>query len=319
MTEPKDEPKDREERAILEALALLDAEDPLEGLAREDAAQEEAGRRDEARDVLQRLYVETLGLIALSEEPVAPADGAKERLMSAVSASRTAQGEGAARPAEVVAFGSRGGQQGEAPRDGRASGTGGPEAAPGTRRRPWLAAMAAGLLAAALGLSGWLAVELQQTRVALERLQQEHVRLADRLDRQDELVQRVGSSANLLSVVSRPGVELCPLRPVGDQPPVPGAFAVVYMPPDSEEWYLAASNMEAARGGVYAVWFNTAEGPVPVGILQGGPDASLQFVPPRLEDHGGMVSIAVTLEPAPGVEEPSGPVVLYGDDRVSVS
>lgn len=313
------EPKDREERAILEALAVLEAEEPEEALARLDPGG--AGDPDEGQEVLRRLYVETLGLMALGEEPVAPADGAKGRLLVAVSEGRGLWEDERRRPADVVPLGSAAVEDGAVSRQGRgrASGGGAPGATPRPARRPGLAALAAGLLAAALGLSGFLGVELHRTRAALDSLQQEHVRLATRLDRQDELVQRAGASAGLLSAVSRPGFELCPLRPVGEEPPVPQAFAVLYMPPESKEWYLVASKLEAAPGGVYTVWLNTPEGPVPAGVLQGGAEASLRFVPPRLEDRGGMVSIAVTVEPAPGIEEPSGPVVLYGDERMSIS
>lgn len=313
------EPKDREERAILEALAVLEADDPDEALPR--LAREEAADGEDAEEVLRRLCLETVGLVALSEEPVAPPAGAKDRLMAAIAAQREARGDDPRRSAAVVPFGARDDEPGAARREepDRASVGGAPGAVPRQARRPWLSALAAGLLVATLGLSGWLAAELHEARAALERLEHEHTRLADRLDRQNDVIQRVGTSAGLLSAVSRSGVELCPLRPVGDEPPVPGAFAVLYMPPDSKEWYLVASNMEAAPGGVYAVWLNTPDGPVPAGVLQGGPEASLRFVPPRLDERGGMVSIAVTLEPAPGLEEPSGPVVLFGDERMSVS
>lgn len=309
------ESKDREERAILDALGVLDADDPEQALAR--LADERAAVPEEVQEVLGRLYVETLGLVVLSEEPVTPSAGAKDRLMAAVAAEREGRGHGSPNPAEVVPFGASSGTQSEPSLSRPEPGAEAPTTAP--RRRSWPAVLAAGLVAAALGLSAWLGAELHQARVALDRLEQEHARMAERLGRQEEVIRRAGASHGLLSAVTRPGVELCPLRPVGDRPPAPGAFAVLYMPPDSEEWYLVASNLDAAPGGVYAVWLNTPEGPVPAGILQGGSEASLRFVPPRLEEQGGMASIAVTLEPAPGLAEPTGPVVLFGDDRMSLS
>ncbi|HSL84010.1 MAG TPA: hypothetical protein VLF66_14640, partial [Thermoanaerobaculia bacterium] len=74
---------EREDRAILEALALLEAAAPEEAL-RVSAAAAVPGAPNEAGETLRRLYAEALGLLACAPEAVEPAAGARERLLAAL-------------------------------------------------------------------------------------------------------------------------------------------------------------------------------------------------------------------------------------------
>lgn len=305
----------REPRAILEALSVLEAQAPEDALA---APAEEglAPAGDEARETLRRLSVETLGLLAYDAEPVEPRAGARERLLGvlrsgarkpepaddtrAVPLTRTSEAPAAARPDPRPA----------PPRASR----------PEPRRAPWLATFAASLLLLAVaGLSGWLYLELDRTQEALARLESERARLAQRLDAQEDLIRRAGGSGELLRAVATPGVQVCALRPVGDPPMMPRAYAVLYMAPGSDEWYLLASNLEPAEG-VYVVWLNTPDGALPAGVLEAGEADTLEFrlPPPLAERRELMLSIAVTIEPSPESPEPDGPMVLFGDERMTV-
>jgi hypothetical protein len=297
---------DRDDQAILAALAVLEAGDPEVGLA--GALRPSAGGASEADVTLRRLYVETLGLLA-REAPEAPADriaAVKARVMAAVTEGGAA--EPVAPPAaEVVPIAAA-----------RAT----PEPAhPAPRRRSWLAltALAAVFVAAALGLAGWFYAQLHETQQTLARLETERTRLTERLDRQENLIRRSAGMSDLVTAVSTAGVEICPLRPVGDPALHPKAFAVLYMPPGSGKWYLLASNLEPGQG-VYKVWLNTPAGAVPVGVLGAGQDSALEFeLPAEIDErHELMLSITVTLEPSPDMPDPSGPMVLFGDEKMTV-
>jgi hypothetical protein len=298
---------EREDRAVLEALALLEAEAPDEALrapADPGAPADEA----DARETLRRLYAETLGLLAYVPEPVAPEAGARERLVAALDES----------PADAPALEPEPAPSAE-PAPIAEWAAAGPPPRRGGRVAPWLAALAAVLLVAAAGLAGWLWLELAAARSSLARLETDRTRLAERLDDQEDLIRRAGGSGEFLAAVATPGVEVCPLRPVGDPPMMPRAYAVLYMPPGSGEWYLLASNLEPDRG-VYKVWIHTPDGAVPMGLLQAGKAATLELdLPPALDErHELMLSITVTLEPSPDMPEPSGPMVLLGDEKMTV-
>lgn len=298
---------EREDLAALEALALLEAEAPDEALEAPAEPGTPAGEA-EARETLRRLYAETLGLLAHAPEPVAPAADARERLLAALgggTASEPAPPPEREPGAEVTPVAEWA--------------AAGPPPRRGGRAAPWLAALAAVLALAAVGLAGWLWLELSAARASLARLETDRTRLAERLDAQEDLIRRAGGSGELLAAVATPGVEVCPLRPVGDPPMMPRAYAVLYMPPGSGEWYLLASNLEPDRG-VYMVWIHTPDGAVPMGLLQAGKAATLELeVPPALDErHDLMLSITVTLEPSPDMPEPSGPMVLLGDEKMTV-
>jgi len=308
---------EREDRAILEALALLEAEAPEEAL-RVSPAPAEPGAPDEAGETLRRLYAEALGLLASAPEPVEPEAGARERLLAALG------GGAAPEPAPPPVLDSEP-EPAPAPGLERTSSAeptaiaewaaAGPPPRRGARAAPWLAALAAVLALAAVGLAGWLWLELEASRASLARLETDRARLAERLDAQEDLIRRAGGSGEFLAAVATPGVEVCPLRPVGDPPRMPRAYAVLYMPPGSGEWYLLASNLEPDQG-VYKVWIHTPDGAVDMGLLQAGEAATLELdLPPALDQrHDLMLSIAVTLEPSPDMPEPSGPMVLLGEE-----
>lgn len=298
-----------EDLTIQEVLATLDA---ATGPSSADAAEpaEPSGAIDE---VLGREYAEALGLLALDAEPVMPRPEVKDRLMAAIARSdRAGRDESsssevaeAALPSEPLPFEPR---RREAP-------------APRTHRAPWWSLVAAVLALAALGLAGMLWSELDRSRGALAELEREQQQLVDRIEQQEAMVQGAVRLGSMVTVASTPGVEICPLRPVGDRPVVPGAFAVLYMPPGQMDWYLVATNLRPAPDGVYKVWLNTDDGSMPGGVMEANPLTSGQMsvrIPPGVFEQGKMLSVTITLEPAAEVEAPSGPMVLFGDEKMQV-
>lgn len=316
MTDPtnRDDRDDREERAILAALERLEG-DPAEGAATPGPRLSEAA--SEADLTLRRLSVETLGLLPWALEPEAPSAGARERLLAALPAAPAAEASvpvrpigSARRPAEPAA----------------------PDPVPAPSRSAWAGWLAAALVVAALGLTGvagWLWLELGEAREslaaargALAESEVGRTELVERLAAQETQLRRRAGMEKFLAAASTAGVKICPLRPVGDPALHPDAFAVLYMPPGSGMWYLVASNLAPGDRGTYRVWLNTPDGPVPVGRLDAGEGAALEFqLPPAIDArHELMLSIVVTLEPedGEGSRTPAGPMVLFGDEKMTI-
>ena len=69
-------------------------------------------------------------------------------------------------------------------------------------------------------------------------------------------------------------------------------------------------------GHTYQLWFLTAAGPVSGGTFHAAAGADAEIGSPTMP--GGIVGFAVTLEPAPGVTQPTGPRVLLGSEPVEI-
>ena len=288
----------REDETILAALAAIEGE-PERGLGELETA-----GASEVDETLRRLYAETFGLLPYGLDPVTPRPELKARVLAALNG-----GEAPATPAE--------------PPDSRVvpietHRKAAPSGAPG-RHHSWLSALAALVALAALGVAGLLYFQLQKTQSALAEMNLDRGQLTARLDAQEASLRRLREMGELVSAVATKGVEVCPLRPVGDNPMVPDAFAVLYMPPGDEHWYLAASNLTPSGGGIYKVWLNTKDGPMPVGVIQSGDEASLMFPAKIAIDHH-WASITITLESEEQAKAPmpEGPQVLYGDQKMQV-
>lgn|GEM_PF-1641286 len=313
-------------------------EEALEGFDGFGAPSGEAPAPGGPDETLRRLYTEAFGLLAYEAEPAIPRPESKARLLAALTPGGSAAGEGtpgradgvaqeAEEPSVVVAFGPR--EEEKASAAGAAQ-SAVPAAAGAPTRRNWASLVAAVFAVLAFGLAAFLWVQLDQSRATLTRLEQEQRQLIDTLTAQTQTQQVLASQAGrlggLVSVVSTPGVEICPMRPVGDSPLAPGSFAVLYMPPGQESWFLVVSNLRPAAHGVYKVWLTTADGPVSAGVIDTADQVdgrvTLRIPPGILEDGkvlgGRMRSATVTLEPAESGDAPSGPTVLYGNTKMQV-
>lgn len=276
------------------------------------APRESAGST-EAEETVRRLDTEALGLLAYAAEPALPRSEVRSRILAAIAAEgETGSAEsapGAAAPLPVE----RGGESRE--RDGKRA----------SRRAFWAGLVAAGFALAAFGLAAALWVELDRSKETLARLAQQQevleTRLAERERAQQTLVRQSDRRARLMRVASTPGVEICPMRPVGESPLAPRAFAVLYMPPGEESSYLVVSELAPAEGGVYAVWLNTPDGPIRVAVIDAGDRADGRTtveIPPDVMRQGRMLSAIVTLEESRETETPEGPTVLFGDEKMQL-
>jgi anti-sigma-K factor RskA len=113
-----------------------------------------------------------------------------------------------------------------------------------------------------------------------------------------------------LSWMTQAGAVAFPLRPVE---PSGARFArgVLYVAADHQHWFLKVVGLPPpAAGRGYQVWFVTAAGPVSAGML--GPATAAGAELGSASMPAGVEAVAITLEPATGMPQPTGAQVLAG-------
>jgi len=296
----------REDEALERALEF--AADPLAG-------RRGPGPEGPEGETLTRIYVELLGLLPHELEPVESSPAERAALLALVGSVAGAAENGhpaLERPAEARELAAPSAVSSlEAPVAAR------PEHAPPPARPSkgsgrWALPLAAVFLVALLGVSGWLTFELQNQKAAVARLerelhfaQEQSANLAAMRTQMKEMDRR-------LELVTSPASESCPLRPAGEQPMAPGASGVLFVGPNHQHWYLALYGLDSPPPGrTYQLWFVVGGRPVSVATFQGKRGSKIEFASDTMPHD--TKAVAVTLEPAGGMPQPTGPQVLYGD------
>jgi hypothetical protein len=248
---------------------------------------------DEDERRVCREYLETIGLLAYEAEPMSLAPEVKERLMGALEPVR----------ATVAPFPSTGSRS--------------PRVERGSRWHDWALPLAAGLVFALLGLSGWQYVQLERQRESIDRLAGQLDQAHQQTARLAEYQGRLESVDSRLALVTSSGVEVCTLKPVGDPAPAESR-GVLFVASDRQHWYLKIDGLlPCPQGRSYQVWFINKEGVT----VSGGtfdPKVGVRVELSSETMPAGTVAVSITLEPAGGSPEPSGPAVLYGDDAMRI-
>ena len=115
-----------------------------------------------------------------------------------------------------------------------------------------------------------------------------------------------------LDLVTTPGVEVCALRPMGDQP---DARAIFYRHDD--RWMIAADQLDPCEEGQhYQVWFKTDQGTMPGRSFNVKEKGRIEISAEEMPE--GTTAVLITLESVATDENttdgPTGPMVLYGDE-----
>ena len=253
-----------------------------EELAASAAGSEERRRRE---------YVELLGLLGGSARPLEPSPVVKERLMEAVKASTTAA------PAEVVAM---------------------PTAPVSQPARRWALPLAASLAVALAGVSGYLAAQLADQRATIAELSQRLEEVEARTPTVAAMRTRLAEMRDRMSLITGRGVEICALKPMAAEFREADSRGVLYVAADHQHWYLTVDGLAPCKQGrSYQLWFVPEDGePVSAGtfdVVEGvRVELSSKTMPANTR------AITITLEPAGGSAEPTGPAVLHGDEVMAI-
>ena len=184
----------------------------------------------------------------------------------------------------------------------------------GKRRPAWgdrLLKLAAVLVVGLLGWSAWQQVDLRRR---VESLADSREQMSSRLDvvqaelelarsglRRAALAQRIAAAPRMFSV------QLAGLEGA------PEAFGQTLVDPTRNRAVFYASNLpRVAADQTYQLWFIADGTPVSAGIFQADEDGSSVLIVENVADREAVQAWAVTVEPAGGVPQPTGPMILMG-------
>lgn len=166
---------------------------------------------------------------------------------------------------------------------------------------PWLAAAASLLLL--LGTAAW-ALSLRG------RLRDTSAELAAAERQREETAQSLEEREAMLAAVSAPSVRVIDMASAQQSQPAGRMF----WDARTDRWTFFAQNLPAVREGrEYQMWLITSGGrKIPAGTFRPGPrgDATMQATYALPADS--LAAVAVTEEPAGGLPQPSGEIVIAG-------
>jgi anti-sigma-K factor RskA len=184
-------------------------------------------------------------------------------------------------------------------------------AAPSPRRLPWWISLAAAalLIVAVWGVAGQL-----RMRGDLERLKTERNRLARQVERLDREVAQARNEAlrasQALQVVAAPGVQSVILAGLG---PAPRAAGHTYVNPLRHDALFYAFDLPALpQDKTYQLWYIAEGKPVSAGTFSVDPQGIASVKVEHVPAVASIQAWAVTIEPAGGVPQPTGAMVLKG-------
>ena len=250
---------------------------------------------EDAGAVALRSSLEVIGLLPYELDPMALSPSAKERLMASLS------GEGASRQAV---------EEGQVAAPTARTGAG--------DWSRWALPLAAGLVLALLGLSGWQRLHMEGQRGEIAQLsghlREVNLESGELARYRQELVEAQAK----LSVLAASGVEVCSLHPMEDRLAAAPPTATLFVAPDHQHWYLRVDGLEPSpKDRAYQLWFITDEGSqVSAGTFDSRLGSRTELTSATMP--GGTVAVSVTVEPLGGSPEPSGPPLLYGDEVMRI-
>jgi hypothetical protein len=179
---------------------------------------------------------------------------------------------------------------------------------PRPRGSPW--AIAASLLALALS-SGALFAVLRQQRDSSSALQlasaQLDARLSAEAQRLEALAQRVGSFEQALQAQPASSVTMA----LAGEASFGSAEARVVMDAAGQQVLLLASRLPPLPPGrTYQLWVIVSGAPESLGVFEPDHEGRVVFVESKQLELSSGAQVAVSVEPAGGVPQPTGPIVL---------
>jgi anti-sigma-K factor RskA len=185
-------------------------------------------------------------------------------------------------------------------------------------RTPFAAAAGILLTVGLASLAGVLASRLARESAARADLEdvlayEEEISWSLMRDAENERSERIAlenrltNMSRIVAAIEAPLVRTLALAGQGE---FRQAVAKAYIDPESGRLIVYAHNLPPVPDGrTYQLWVIVDKQPVSAGLLQADARGEAKYDTGRLQ-LGGSVSVAVTLEPAGGVPQPTGPLVL---------
>ena len=178
----------------------------------------------------------------------------------------------------------------------------------GAGRYGWWAA------AAALALAVWASAEQRDLRRQVERLRSENAAVSARLDtvaaELDAARQEVTRLQVAAQILSTPDLRPVVLAGLAD---APDAVAHSFVNPGEHRALFKAYKLAPAPAGqTYQLWFIADGTPVSAGVFDVDAQGRAQLVVDAVAPLETIQAWAVTIEPAGGVPQPTGKMVLKG-------
>lgn len=278
---------------------------------------------DSESETLKRLYLELLGLVPFELEPLAPRPEVKRRLMARIAGGEAERGQDAASELPETTAGSAVDAASAVPAVSAPStmsaggGPGGPvqllPPRPARQTIRWRVVLAAALILALAGLASWMyraLVQQDQTIARLALLRESEDRRVERaLIQASRAREELDELRSKLALVTSPGVEISPLRPVGSSAAQPDAHGMLFVAADHQHWMLTLHGLgPAGPARCYQLWFLSNAGPVSGGVFNARPGAPAELSSRHMPL--GTKGVLVTAEPGSGSRAPSGPEIL---------
>jgi hypothetical protein len=189
-------------------------------------------------------------------------------------------------------------------------------AAPGSparRESRWLhpaLPLAASLAALALALSAWLNGAQSRGRLDAMRAERDQLELqvATLEAELDATGKRLDQLTSAVRAVTFPGRNPIVLAGVGTTPRASGA--AFYHPVAGEAIFYAYGLPALTSERTYQLWYILASGPVSAGIFRVDERGEATVTVEEVAEPASIVAWAVTVEPAGGVAQPTGPMVV---------
>lgn len=244
---------------------------------------------------VRREYLEIFGLVGAAVEPIEPPPAIRQRLLAEVAG--RADLNTAAPAAPVVAMR--------------------PPPTPSSSRR-WALPLAACLALVLAGFSGYQAAQLSGQRATIDQLSRRVEEVEARTPTVAAVQGQLAEMRDRMAMVTGRGVEICALRPMAVEASQANSRGVLYVAKDHQHWYLTIEGLTPCKQGrSYQLWFVPADGePVSAGTFDVGEGVRVELSSDTMP-HATR-AVTVTLEPAGGSLEPTGPAVLHGDEVMAI-
>jgi len=173
------------------------------------------------------------------------------------------------------------------------------------RRAEWIAAAASVLLVVSIGM---LAAIMRDRETVHDALQAELARSAGTRTTTDSLRTLVASRDSMIAGLIGRDVTVMSLTSAGAKAP----FAKMFWDTSRNTWTLAAHNLpELKTGRTYQLWLVTKTAKISAGVFAPtNGEAIVRATYPLPKDS--LEAIAVTEEPAGGVPQPTGAIIIAG-------